>query len=221
MERIAVRVCLGVIVAAGLIAVASVSPASAQNLLLNSGFEDGDTGPISGSGVPTNWYAWGPTSGWHHDDAGKVIDTKAIKFWWDDVGVWQDVTVAGGNEYAFSVMAFNAFGDRLVGWNGLLKAEFYNSALGTDPAHLLAQYDVDRFYSVSDPTDQWVLLTGVVTAPANADVGRIQLKIADWQSTGVGGSLNFDEASIMLVPEPASLMLLALGAVALVRRRGL
>jgi hypothetical protein len=42
----------------------------------NGGFEDGATGNIS-AGVPS-WGVWGG-SGWHHDDAGRVIGTKAVK----------------------------------------------------------------------------------------------------------------------------------------------
>jgi hypothetical protein len=200
------------------VAAALALPASATNLLLNGGFEDGNTGPISGDGVPTSWSAWGPTSGWHHDDAGRVIDTKAIKFWWDDTGLWQDVTIAPGGQYDFSVLALSASADPLVGWNGLLKAEFYNSALGTDSGHLLGQAEVDRFYSASDPRDQWVTVSGTVTAPPTADIARMILKIADWQSTGVGGSLNFDNASIALTPEPAAAVL-GLVLVAALRRR--
>ena len=217
MERSFGRTSFGLMVAVGLVAMALAAPANADNLLQNAGFEDGATGPI-GSGMP-NWGVWG-NSGWHHDDAGKVVGTKAIKFWWDDSGIWQDVTVVGGGQYTFSVLAMSASDDPLWGWNGLLKAEFYNSVLGTDGAHRLAAIDVDRFYSASDPTNQWVLLTGTVTAPANADIGRIQLNIVDWQS-GVHGSLNFDEASISLLPEPATVLLLGLGVTVLVRRRGL
>jgi MYXO-CTERM domain-containing protein len=193
---------------------ALVVPASATNLLINSGFEEGDTGAI-GNGYP-GWNVWG-NSGWHHDDAGKVIDTKAIKFWWDDSGTWQDVSVVAGQEYEFSVKAFNASGDPLVGWNGNLTAQFFN-AQGTDSANRLLDVVVDKFYSASDPKDQWVLLSGKVTAPAGAATGRIQLNIADWQS-GVGGSLNFDEASISATPEPAALLLAGLGAIVFVRRR--
>jgi len=218
MKQVVVKSCIGMIATAALMAAAFASPANAQNLLLNPGFEDGDFGPINGSGNPTNWYAWGAQSGYHHGDAGKVIDTKAIKFWWDDVGVWQDVTVTGGEQYDFSVLTFSASGDALRLWNGVLKAEFYNSALGTDSAHRLAEFYVDKFYSASDPTDQWVTLNGIVTAPANADIGRMILMIGDWQSNP-GGSLNFDNASITLVPEPASLLLLGLGVLAVLRRR--
>ncbi len=199
----------------GLLCVA-VSPASA-NLLVNGGFEDGDTGPINGDGVPPSWFAWGPESGWHHNDAGKVIDTKAVKFWWDDVGLWQDVAVVGGTEYDFSVMAFNSTDDLLTGWNGLLRAEFYDSTVGTDPGDVLSSVQLDRYYSATDPVDAWVEISGPATAPPTADIGRIIIQIADWQSSGVGGSLNFDNASI--TPEPTSaLALLSLALLALRRR---
>jgi hypothetical protein len=192
------------------------APALAANLLTNPGFEDGNTGNIA-DGIP-GWSAWG-NSGWHHDDAGRTIDAKAIKFWWDDAGVWQDVTVVAGQSYRYGLFAYNAGNDALVGWNGLLKAEFYNSALGTDPGHKLGEIDVDRFYSATDPRDQWVALSGTVVVPAGANLARIIVKIADWQSSGVGGSLNFDAASIELVPEPAALGLLLAGLLALRRVR--
>jgi len=182
------------------------------NLLVNGDFETGDTGPINGAGVPTDWFAWGPTSGWHHDDAGKVIDTKAIKFWWDDVGLWQDFDATAGVEYLFSVEVLNATDDTLVGWNGILIAEFYDSG----DAQLTA-LTVDKYLSASDPVDQWVNVSGVVTAPAGTDYGRMILKIGDWTPDGVGGSLNLDNASV--VPEPATLaVLLVLGTLAARRR---
>lgn len=198
------------------VAAALAAPAAAANLVGNPGFEDGDTGPI-GNGMPV-WGVWG-NSGWHHNDAGRVIGTKAIKFWWDDCGVFQDVPVVAGSQYLYSVMALSASSDPLVGWNGLLKAEFYNSALGTDSAHRLGQIDVARYYSASAPRDQWVTISGTVTPPPTADLARIILMIVDWQSTGVSGSLNFDESSITLVPEPATAGLLALALLLGLRRR--
>ena len=192
------------------------APATAANLVVNGGFEDGATGAI-GAGMPA-WGVWG-NSGWHHDDAGRVIGTKAIKLWWDDCGVFQDVPVVGGSDYLYSVQVFNYTPELLVGWNGLLKAEFYNSALGTDPGHKLGELDVARYYSATGARDQWVTLSGTVTPPPTADLARIVLLVVDWQSTGVGGSLNFDEASVTLVPEPATAGLLALVLVCGQRRR--
>ncbi len=189
--------------------------AGAAELLVNGGFEDGDPGNIS-AGVP-GWNVWG-SSGWHHDDAGKTIDTKAIKFWWDDAGVWQDVTVEEGQEYHFSVQAFNASDDLLIGWNGLIKAEFYNSAIGTAAVDRLLEVDIAKYYSDTDPVDQWVELSGDVVAPATADIARIVLVVADWESVN-GGAMNFDNASVTPVPEPGTLAIVALGLVTVARRR--
>ena len=66
---------------------------SQANLLTNPGFEDGPTGQLGESFTIPGWNYWG-TAGWHHDDAGKVIDTLAVKLWWGDTGYWQDVDVA-------------------------------------------------------------------------------------------------------------------------------
>lgn len=190
----------------------AVAPA---NVLVNPGFEDGATGQIN-QPIP-GWLSWG-NSGWHHDDAGRVIDTKAIKFWWDDAGVWQDATAVGGAQYDIGVMVFNATSDRLTGWNAMVKAEFYNAALGTDAGHRLASQEW-RYYSAGGAVDQWVHIGGTITAPANADIVRIVMQQVDWQSSGVGGSINFDNAAINLVPEPTSLALFALAALASWRRR--
>ena len=171
---------------------AALVGSAGSNLLANAGFEEGATGNIS-AGIP-DWGVWG-ASGWHHDDVGRVIDSKAIKFWWDDTGVWQDVPVVAGNRYTYQVKVLNSSLDPLVGSNGLLKAEFYNSAQGTDPSHRLGDVAVARFYSATDPRDQWVTLSGAVAAPPTADIGRIVLMLADAQSDA-SGSLNLDEASI-------------------------
>ena len=187
-------------------------PASAE-LLSNGDFETGDTGAINGSGNPTDWFAWGAESGWHHDDAGRVIDTKAVKFWWDDVGMWQDFPVSAGSDYLYSVETLNATTDTLVGWNGQLIAEFYDIGGGQ-----VGNVTVDKYYSATDPVDEWVNVSGVVTAPATAVTGRMILKIGDWTDT-VGGSLNFDNASVTLVPEPTALTALLAAAALVLRRR--
>ena len=191
-----------------LLALLAVTGIASADLLTNGGFEDGDTGQIN-QPIP-GWSSWGD-AGWHHDDAGKVIDTKALKFWWDGAGLYQDVAVTPGETYDFSVEVFNASDDQLVGWNGLIKAEFYDGTGGQ-----LLNDELERYYSATGAVDEWVTIGGSRVAPAGAVTGRIVLLIVDWQETGVSGALNFDNASI--VPEPATMALLGLGGL-LIRRR--
>ena len=163
------------------------------NMLTNGDFEDGPTQNIS-DGVP-GWITWGD-AGWHHDDPGRVIDTKAIKFWWDNSGMYQDFAAAPGVTYDFSVEVLNSTLETLTEWNGLIKAEFYDSSIGTTVDVALLVLELDRYYSDSDPVDVWITIGGSVTAPANTDLGRIALMISDY-AAGASGSLNFDNASVV------------------------
>lgn len=183
-------------------------------ILVNGGFEDGDTGQLGSVALP-GWNSWGG-SGWHHDDAGNTLDTKAMKLWWDDAGMWQDFSATAGKTYDFSAQVLSVSGDPLTLWNFLIKAEFYDSNIGTSPGDELLAVELDKFYGASDPVDTWVEIGGSVTAPAGADTGRVVLLMVDWQD-GVGGAINFDNVSV--TPEPATLALLALGGVVMLRRR--
>ena len=172
----------------------TVNAFAATNLLTNGDFEDGPTGNIN-AGIP-GWLTWG-SSGWHHDDPGRVIDTKAIKFWWDDAGVYQDFTATPGATYTFSVEVLNSTLETLTEWNGLIKAEFYDSSIGTEVGDAILELELDRYYSASDPVDEWFTIGGLVTAPANADIGRIVMLIVDW-APNPSGALNFDNASVVI-----------------------
>ena len=66
-----------------LLALLAVTGMAGANLLTNGGFEDGDTGQMTATPIP-GWNTWN-WNGWHHDDAGKTIDTKAVKLWWCSV----------------------------------------------------------------------------------------------------------------------------------------
>ena len=96
------------------------------NLLDNPGFEDGPTGQMN-QPIP-GWNTWG-SSGWHHDDAGRTIDTKAVKLWWSDAGYWQDIEVEAGHTYTFSCwMQWHNTDPLGVDKKGVLKAEWYDVA---------------------------------------------------------------------------------------------
>ena len=102
-------------------------------MLINPGFEDGPTGQMNNP-IP-GWNTWG-TNGWHHDDAGKTIDSKAVKIWWVDSGYWQDFSVIEGHTYNFSVYMAHYSDDPLRDGSegpgtgdkkGVVKAEWYNA----------------------------------------------------------------------------------------------
>lgn len=179
---------------------------ASANLLTNGDFEQGTTGGLGDIGG--GWFNWGG-SGWHHND-GPMIGSMGLKFWWDDAGLWQDFAAVGGLDYTFSVEAFNRFSSP-CGWNGLIRAEFYDAS-----NTMIADAQLDRFYSGSDPYDQWVTIGGTMTAPENTVSGRIILQIADWYD-GVNGDMFFDNASVT-VPEPATMAVFGLGLL-LIRRK--
>lgn len=176
--------------------------ASAE-LLVNGGFEDGATGSLS-SPIP-GWSTWG-NSGWHHADAGRTLDAQAMKLWWDDAGMWQDVAITEGTTLSYGVAVLNHTAET-ASWNFLIRLEFYNSEVGFDPTDRVGQEDM-KFLPASQPVDTWVAMQETVVAPAGADVARIVLNLTDWFD-GVGGAINFDNATVAVVPEPAGLALLA------------
>jgi hypothetical protein len=180
------------------------------NLLVNGDFEDGDTGQVGVVPIP-GWNSWG-NNGWHNDDAGAVIDTKSMKFWWDQVGLWQDFAATAGTIYHYSVQVIDASRDTTANnWDLQIEAEFYDAANSQLTAVLMGYFD-----STLQPNDTWVEIGGSIAAPAGTSYGRVVIRTVDWQS-GIGGALYFDNVSV--VPEPVTFCLLGLGGLFLKRRR--
>ncbi|NEO26213.1 MAG: PEP-CTERM sorting domain-containing protein [Kamptonema sp. SIO4C4] len=98
-----------------------------------------------------------------------------------------------------------------------LKIEFLDNAMAVLPGGTGVSIFETQFTS-ADPLDQWVKL-GVGTAPAPAGTAFAQVVIVHVQGPPsiTGGSVFVDDVS--LVPEPASLSLLAVGGLAMLRRR--
>jgi glucosylceramidase len=159
-------------------------------LLTNGDFEQGATGQLGVVAIP-GWNSWG-NSGWHNDDAGAVIDTKSMKFWWDGVGMWQDFAATAGTIYAYSVQVMDASRDTSANnWDLQIEAEFYNAANTQLTAAVLGYFD-----STIQPNDTWVEIGSSITAPAGTAYGRIILRQVDWHS-GIAGGIYFDNASVV------------------------
>lgn len=159
------------------------------NLLLNPGFEEGDTGQVGSVAIP-GWNSWG-NNGWHNNDAGAVIDTKSMKFWWDGVGMWQNFPATAGRPYVFGVQVIDASRDTSPSnWDLQIEAEFYDAANAVLSARVIGYFD-----STLQPNDTWVEIGGTEIAPEGTAYGRVVLRTLDWVS-GIGGALYFDNVSV-------------------------
>jgi hypothetical protein len=191
------------------------------NLLQNGDFEEGNAAWLGDQPVIPGWTYWG-TNGWHREDAGYKYGEKDMIIWWDDVGMYQDVfDVVVGQEYEYSVSAISKATDKLKGWDLVVKAEWTAASWAT-----IESTDIGYFFgakSESDPgdgTETWKLISGTDIAPVGAAHGKIYFQLVhtgSWDYTG--GSVCFDNASVVLVPEPATMALLGIGGLLFIRRR--
>lgn len=188
------------------------------NLLTNADFELGDLGQM-GSVSIDGWTTWG-TNGWHHDDTVYKYDGKGVKLWWDATGIYQDFDAVAGETYSFSLEAISSSADMLKGWDLEFRVEWYNESgiiIGSST-------EIGRFYGsksdveLGDGVESWKTISAALQAPDLTTTGRIIMDLThagDWGWTG--GSVFFDNASV--IPEPATLVLLGLGSIVLLRRK--
>ena len=180
------------------------------NLLINGDFEDGDIGQVGSVEIP-GWSNWGD-AGWHNSDAGATIDSKAMKFWWDSVGLWQDFSATAGQTYAYSVQVMDWSGDTSANnWDLQIEAEFYDAESQQLTSVVLGYFD-----SGVELDDTWVQIGDSVVAPAETAYGRVVIRAVDWQEN-ISGSVYFDNVSV--VPEPATLTLFCIGGLFFRRSR--
>ncbi len=192
-----------------------VSGEARGGLLRNGGLESGLTGTdkarmiifepldeesgaaVGPGGKMDHWTTWGPGV-LFYSEFGLTIETRAVKFWHSDSGMFQQFDVTAGKDYAFSVEVLNSTvrkeKETLKVWKGYLRAEFYDDSLTR-----ISSADVDAYdpATTATPLDQWETLSGTITAPAGATRGRIVLGLKDYQP-GAAGVLHFDNARVVV-----------------------
>ncbi|AQQ71592.1 hypothetical protein SMSP2_01968 [Limihaloglobus sulfuriphilus] len=196
-----------------LLVVLSTVCAVNANYLLNPGFEDGD-----GNAIADNWYFAGGNvqreteiQAGHGEWQLQIGDLESLNWGWGEQTV-DFGTDVGGTEFTASA----EFKGRIAGAEQIyLNLEFYDAAnaliSGQDGAEL-------------KPTDpdyiehSWVTRSMTLTAPANTQ--KIRYRIVGYMGGGTYGDWGVTRAdNAVLVPEPASLAVLGLGALLLKRRK--
>ena len=186
--------------------------AGAANLLVNNGFED----PITSDGAPFVGFWEGFSGGGASASATNMMPrsdaqalTLSITFASNTfAGAFQDVMVAAGNEYSFS------------GWHASPSVPL-DLGLEVRIEWRNATSEVSRTTNLMPvPGAAYDSFLMNATAPAGATIARVVLAVQSFSTSPNGnGMVHFDDISFDAVPEPSSLGLLAIGALALSRRR--
>jgi hypothetical protein len=190
-------------------ALVAANQVAAQNLFVNPGFED----PITSDGAPFVgfWEAFqggGATSIRDTVDprngAGHLslnINNANNTF----AGAFQDVVVTPGQLATLSFwhkttsLPYNLVTEVRIEWR-----------------NTVANTEISRTPNVTlSPTDVYSLISVVDTVPAGADTARAVYAIQSFTNGALAdlGTVYVDDASFTAIPEPASALLLTLGAI--------
>jgi hypothetical protein len=207
-------------------AVAGFPPVYGQNLLINGNFENPATNPGNGASFLSGWNeVWNfGTAGqnlvnadgatrqnWGTEVAAPFAGAVSAKNFFDG-GIYQEVSITGGQQYVFSGATFVPSGgsSQLDQWGVFTTVEW----------RLLDGTVLDQFIGLrhdDEPRNQWNAFSDTLTAPLGAQVARIQIgTYSSNPAPGPGQILpanptRFDDISFAQIPEPQSVALLAAG----------
>lgn len=197
-----------------LLALLAVTGIAGANMLANGDFEIAN--PAGGA---LNWYHWSWNTGWsNHEVKAPVAGNGTLGLtcgngWYDGGGgAYQTVAATAGTTYTLSVDSgadawWLPTGEMAMIWLDNGGVEISKTARYTvDPAVYGQNYDIPH------PMANYIL---VGTAPAGT--AQVKVEFASRMPGGTGGSITFDNA--VLIPEPATMILLGLGSLAMLRRK--
>ncbi len=212
------------------------------NLLVDPGFEDvaltGYWQPSTFTSADWNRFTWGGnvTNAWVTDGGGNNDfdyavypggleinpSDQAMKVRWASTGVQQVVEgIVAGTDYDFSVDGYHSSQNPSkvdlslrVAWEDATGAWIANPTGGNT-------WTIAEYRPSVESLDVWTTIGGSMTAPTGAVAVRYILLADNSAGDGNGGFTYFDDAVVdgQIVPEPATLAMLGLGAISLFRRR--
>ena len=191
-------------------------PAQAVNLLTNGNFNTGDfTGWTLSMGDPANM-AIGVDSDGGPDSSPAAVLEDYDPVQWYSAEISQVLPISAGMSFTESLQ----YADKLFSGAGIT-LWFYDTATpsGWWDSHVIG-YDWQTIVANQNGTipgdGTWKSFTsGVITAPAGT-VSTL-FKIEEYSGNALNSTVAFD--NVVVTPEPATMLLLGLGGLALARRR--
>ena len=183
---------------------------AAANLLVNPGFED----PITSDGPPFVGF-WEAFQG---GNASAIRDTTMPR--------------NGGGHLALNIAGDQAFAGAFQDVEGLAPGQLMNFSVWHKtpslPYTLISELRIEWRKTgqeaevgrtpnlLTPPTLEYTPISVIAPVPAGADTARVVYAIQSFGNTGLpdSGTVFIDDASLTVIPEPGSLILVVLGAVA-------
>jgi len=184
------------------------STARAQNVLLNPGFEspDASAGDVPGT---ANWNSFNNTFTTRSVPPHSGLQTlKAFGpfFQFGGSGSNQSSPATPGQAWTASAWFRDDSSDPMQGANfAVLQLQFLDAG-----NNVLTTTESPHF-TTADPLNTWELESAAAIAPPNTTAAQITLVHVQINNPVTGGSVFWDDASLGLVPEPASIVAIGAG----------